>query len=393
MTYNIKGRIIVKKSKIESIDRFHPWIFSGAIKTVEGNPAEGDLVEVYDHHDRFLAIGHYGNQSIAVRILSFSPIKDLGDLFQNRIKSAYDFRCRLGFPSHQTNAFRLIFAEADLLPGLIIDYYNGLVMIEYHSRGMVNHENEILQALLSLRHDLPIYTVLAYEKNTQPSSKKCIWGKEPFEELYFFLENGLTFLLPWKEGQKTGFFLDQRENRSLLKQISQNKNVLNMFSYTGSFSIYALKGNALSVTSVDSSQKAIEVYQETLKVNGFSQQPAFVEDAFDFLESLEPNMFDIIVLDPPAFAKHIQHRHHALLGYRRINELAIRKIKKGGHIFTFSCSQAVSMTQFIGAITSAAIHEGRHIRVVSYLNQSHCHAYSVFHPEGSYLKGLWLYVE
>lgn len=393
MKHNIKAHIIVKKSKIESIERFHPWIFSGAIKSIEGNPEEGDLVEVYDHHGKFLALGHYGKQTIAVRILSFTPVEDFQELFSRRIKSAFNFRSNLGFPSSQTNAFRLVYAEADQLPGLIIDYYGGLMMIEYHSRGMVKHEKEILHALLELQKDLPISSVIAFEKNLHAPEKKCIWGTEPQEELHPFVENDLTFLLPWKDGQKTGFFIDQRENRILLARLSRGKDVLNMFSYTGSFSLYALKGGAHMVVSVDSSKKAIDIYQETLHLNGFLPQPAFVEDAFDFLQSMESDKFDIIVLDPPAFAKHIEHRHHALLGYKRINEAALKKIRRNGYLLTFSCSQAISPTQFTGAVTSAAIQAGRHIRVVSHLTQAPCHAYSIYHPEGSYLKGLLLYVE
>jgi len=395
MKPEVTARIILKKSKIESIERFHPWIFSGAIKNIEGKPEDGDLVEVYDHHDKFLGIGFYAPQTIAVRLLSLTPVDDVEKLIEEKIFNAFLLRKRLNLFSPQNNAFRLVYAEGDLLPGLIADYYNGLLMIEYHARGMEKLEKILINAFLKLRDNLPMHHMVTYIKShpAEKLNKQVVWGNGHLDPVINFQENGYTFLLPWHDGQKTGFFLDQRENRKLLERISHGRDVLNMFCYTGSFSIYALKGGARSVVSVDSSDKALHLYKQTLEINGLPEQPAVEADAMDYLTELEKNTFDLIILDPPAFAKHIQNRHHALIGYKRINAAALSKIRKGGYLLTFSCSQAISFTQFQGAVTSAAIQAKRHVRVLAHLSQAHCHAYSIFHPEGSYLKGLWLYVE
>lgn len=392
----IAGKIILKKGKEISIQRFHPWIFSGAIQKLEGNIEDGCWVEVRDSKSTTLGFGHYQNGSIAVRMLSFLSSSPDTSFFEDKFREALRTRNASGLPSQHTTAFRLIHGEGDALPGLIIDYYDGVAIVQAHSVGMHADRNQIASALPKI---LPDIKAIYYK------SQSTLPGKMRDEEQngyllgmgavpHIILENDNKFLIDWEEGQKTGFFLDQRENRKLLGNFSKGKNVLNTFCYTGGFSVYALNAEASLVHSVDASEKAIALTRKNLELNGFNSNihTCYAVDTFDFLKD-KKDFYDVIILDPPAFAKHRDARHQAVRGYQRLNTEAMKVIKPGGIIFTFSCSQVVDRQLFYDTIVSSAIQAGRQIKVLHHLSQPADHPVSIFHPEGEYLKGLVLYVE
>ena len=388
-----KALLKIKTGKVEAIKRFHPWVFSGAIKSIDGNPKEGDLVRIETNHGVFLALGHYGSRSIAARIICWQDREIDADFWRERVESSWNYRKSLGLVDHpESNVFRLIHAEGDSCPGLIADYYNGVVVLEFHSLGMENSAEMISTALQEVLKDK--LTAIVATSKTKDAKMRLLYGVEP-ELPYTVQENTLQFLINWREGQKTGFFIDQRENRQKLANYSQKKKVLNMFSYTGAFSVYALKAGAEQVVSVDSSNKAIEMCEANLKANNFDLKanPCIVSDAMEYLKQMPKNEFDVIVLDPPAFAKRSDARHNAIQGYKRLNAEAISKIKNGGFLFTFSCSQVVERHHFNSAVMAGALGSGRKVRIVEQLSQSACHAHSIYHHEGFYLKGLLLYIE
>ena len=392
--------IQLKPKKEESLQRFHPWLFSGAIQRIEGNPAEGDLVEVLDTNRNFLAIGHYQIGSIAVRVVSFENIPVDNDFWSNKIKHAYSMRVSLGLVAgERNNTFRLVHGEGDSLPGLIVDVYDDTAVMQAHSVGM----HEIRQTLAEcIVNNVPqvknVYykseTTLPFNAPITPEDGYLI-GQETTD--LSAIENGLKFHVDWLRGQKTGFFIDQRENRSLLERYSAGKSVLNMFCYTGGFSVYALRGGATLVHSVDSSAKAIDLTDKNVEAN-FPNDPrhkSFDEDAFKFLNNMEHNeqKYDLIILDPPAFAKHRDAIRNALKGYKRLNAKAFEQIKPGGILFTFSCSQVITKDQFRLAVFSAAAESKRNVRILHQLSQPADHPINIYHPEGEYLKGLVLWVE
>ena len=388
----------LKNGKEQSVKRLHPWIFSGAIKNFEPQPHEGEIVEVFSATDEYLCTGYFQIGSIAVRVLSFSRENIEFDFWKSRISSAFKTRQTLGFIDNDgTNAFRLVSAEGDGLPGLIIDYYDGVAVCQFHTVAMYNarhHITKALQDVLGLR----LTGVFNKSSDTLPFKAKVSREDEPLwgdVSPRVILEYRNKFIIDWINGQKTGFFLDQRENRKLVEQYSKDKAVLNMFCYTGGFSVYAIRGGATKVVSVDSSQKAIDLTNENVSLNFGMKAPhhkAEVADAFDYLKHIE-NMYDLIILDPPAFAKHNDVLDNALQGYKRINARAIKAIKPGGILFTFSCSQVVSKENFRKSVFAAAANVGRPVKVLHQLTQPADHAFSIYHPEGEYLKGLVVQVE
>jgi 23S rRNA (cytosine1962-C5)-methyltransferase len=393
----ITNKIILKKGKEYSIERFHPWIFSGAIQKMEGSVTDGCWVEVLNFKNKTLGFGHYQNGSIAVRMVSFGEQVPAENFWETKLSNALKMRNNSGLPAIDTDAFRLIHGEGDGLPGLIIDYYNGAAVLQAHDVGMHNDRQKIAQALAAVLGE-SLKTVYYKSHGTLPGKLR---DAQQDEYLYgssiaahAVTENGNKFLIDWEEGQKTGFFLDQRENRKLLGDFSKGKKVLNTFCYTGGFSVYALHAGAELVHSVDASEKAIALTRKNLELNGYDPNihACFAEDTFDFLKDKQ-NEYDVIVLDPPAFAKHRDARHQAVKGYQRLNTEAMKKIKPGGIIFTFSCSQVVDRQLFYDTIVSAAIQASRQIKVLHHLSQPADHPVSIFHPEGEYLKGLVLYVE
>lgn len=393
MNITPKARLILKTGKIESLNRFHPWVFSGAIKRIEGEPKEGDLVELYDNHDHFLALGHYGESSIVARILTFKNEEIDHDFFRKKFETAWAYRQSLHLLREDNNVFRLMHGEADGLPGLIVDFYKGVAVMEFHSAGMESMADGLATALAEACKG-EVKTIVSKSKSTKENGSKLLLGTEPALP-HEIVENGNKFLVNWSEGQKTGFFIDQRENRQMVKEFSKGRKVLNMFGYTGGFSVYALAGGAQQVVTVDSSEKAMELCRQNIALNNFDpqQNPCIAKDALDYLKEMPDGEFDLIILDPPAYAKRVDARHNAIQGYKRLNAEALAKIKSGGFLFTYSCSQVVERNHFNGAITAAAIAAGRKVRVVAQLSQASCHGHTLFHPEGFYLKGLMLYVE
>lgn len=390
-------KVFLKPKKEESLLRFHPWVFSGAIQSFEGQPEEGDLVEVYGAHNRYLGIGHFQIGSIAVRILSFQQQEIDQAFWENRIRIAYELRktLRLTASAHN-NTYRLVHGEGDNLPGLVIDMYAHTAVMQAHSVGMHRARHQIAEALKQILGDTlqNIYykseATLPYKANLGSEDGYLLGGD--VEDIA--LENGLRFCVDWQKGQKTGFFVDQRENRSLLEHYAKDRAVLNMFCYTGGFSFYAMRGGAKVVHSVDSSAKAIALTNKNVSLNfpGDPRHQAFAEDAFKYLEHMGSN-YDLIILDPPAFAKHKDVLRNALQGYRKLNAIAFEKIKPGGILFTFSCSQVVNKEHFRLAVFSAAAQSGRSVRILHQLTQPADHPVNIYHPEGEYLKGLVLYVE
>lgn len=389
-------KIILKRGKEESLQRFHPWVFSGAIAHIDNGIEEGDIVDVYSNDGNFIAVGHYQIGSIAVRVLDFAQRTIDKAFFAERLQKALELRKSIGLIRPDNNAFRLVHGEGDFLPGLVIDVYDKTAVVQAHSPGMHFARDIIASALVDITGGVlcNVYykseTTLPYKAELDPQNDYIIGSYDS----NIAVENGLKFRVDWLRGQKTGFFVDQRDNRSLLEHYSQGRSVLNMFCYTGGFSFYALRGNAKLVHSVDSSAKAIQLTNENVELNfpGDKRHQAFEEDAFKFLNGID-GKYDLIVLDPPAFAKHKSALKNALVGYRKLNAKAFDKIRPGGILFTFSCSQAVSKEQFRLAVFSAAAQSGRKVRILHQLTQPADHPVSIYHPEGEYLKGLVLYVE
>ena len=391
-----RATVILKSGKDQSLRRFHPWIFSGAIKKIEGVAREGEVVDLVDNKGEFLACGHYQEGSIAVRVLSFER-EEIGPSFwDRRMSAAWRLREKLGLTGQgDINVFRWVNAEGDGLPGLIIDYYGGAVVVQMHSIGMFRSMEAILKSMMKISGDR-IHTVYNKSASTLPereggSRSAHLTGDAAEGEV---VENGYRFRVNWVEGQKTGFFIDQREHRNLVGSWSEGRQVLNMFGYTGGFSVYAMGGGAEQVHSVDSSGRAIDMTGEHMEMNfpGASRHTSSVEDAFSFLGSME-GRYDLVVLDPPAFAKHHKVLSNALQGYKRLNQAALERMPSGGVLFTFSCSQAVSRENFRKSIFAAAANARRRVRILYQLSQPPDHPVSIFHPEGEYLKGLVLEVE
>lgn len=389
--------IYLKRGKEESLLRFHPWVFSGAIHHADAGIQEGETVRVIASTGDFIAVGHYQVGSIAVRVLSFSDITIDQSFWRERLAAAITMRCHIGIADNpENNTYRLVHGEGDWLPGLVIDCYGSTAVMQAHSVGMHLNRIDICQALTDVmggRIQQVYYkseTTLPYKAHLEEEDG-FIYGHTDDD---IAVENGLKFHVDWLRGQKTGFFVDQRENRSLLEHYSKDKSVLNMFCYTGGFSVYAMRGGAKCVHSVDSSAKAIEITNNNIGLNfpGDPRHQAYCEDAFRFLEE-KKDKYDIVVLDPPAFAKHRAALHNALKGYIRLNAKGIRLVKEGGLLFTFSCSQAVSKDQFRSAVFTAAAQSGRKVRIIHQLHQPADHPINIYHPEGEYLKGLVLYVE
>lgn len=445
-------KIILRKGREDSLLRFHPWVFSGAIAQIVGEPAEGDIVGVFSQSGEFLAYGHYQVGSIAVRVLSFAGEDVLSpDFWRNMIARALRVRVAAGLatsvpnptlptaehaqaalehiesvpepvevpadtelPLRQaqrpevesqrsalTNCYRLIHGEGDGLPGLIIDYYDGVCVMQAHSVGMFRAKGAICEALKSV---FGPSLKAVYDKSSGTAPFKAgldlvdgyLYRSESFsDDEQVVLENGHRFFVNWTEGQKTGFFLDQRENRALVGKYSRGRNVLNLFCYTGGFSVYALGAGAVHVDSVDSSRKAVDMVERNMSLNGFepSRYTGYCADAIEFLRNVPEDKYDLMIVDPPAFAKHRGALNNALRAYQRLNAAAISKVASGGLVFTFSCSQVVDKEAFALAVFSAAAQTGRSVRILDRLNQPADHAVNIYHPEGEYLKGLLLYVE
>ena len=389
-------KIVLKSGKDQSPLRFHPWIFSGAIKKIYGEPVEGDVVDIFDNKNNLLGVGHYAPGSIAVRILAFEKVDPDINFFREKIRSAIDYRKAIGiFNNPLTNVFRLVHAEGDNLPGLIIDYYNGVAVMQMHSIGMYRMRNEIntiLQELLGSSL-IAVYdkseNTIPFMSGVKPESGFLFGSSEPM----IVTENGLKFKIDWTSGQKTGFFIDQRENRKLLELYTSGRDVLNMFGYTGAFSVYAMK-NAKTVHTVDSSESAIKLAAENINLNFGDDQrhKSFKVDAFEYLNDIK-DKYDLIILDPPAFAKHHNVLSNALQGYKRLNIRAIEQIRPGGIIFTFSCSQVVTRENFRKSVFAAAANTGRKVRIIHQLVQPPDHPVNIYHPESEYLKGLVIHVE
>lgn len=390
--------IRLKRGKEESLDRFHPWVFSGAIaEPLPEGLEEGETVTVHAADGRLIGVGHFQIGSIAVRILDFGADRIAPDFFRRRLTSALKLRRALSLARSDNNAYRLVHGEGDFLPGLVVDIYGPTAVIQAHSPGMHYARMQVAEALV----ELPglgvrnVYykseTTLPYKAHLDPQNTYLIGNYETSTAT----ENGLQFNIDWLRGQKTGFFLDQRDNRDLLGRYSRGRKVLNMFCYTGGFSVYALRGGAETVHSVDSSEKAITLTDANVELNfpGTDRHRSFAEDAFKYLDNMQSGEYDLIILDPPAFAKHRSALRNALRGYQRLNAKAFEKIAPGGILFTFSCSQAVSREQFRLAVFSAAAQSKRRIRILHQLTQPADHPVNIYHPEGEYLKGLVLYVE
>ncbi|MEQ8425906.1 MAG: class I SAM-dependent rRNA methyltransferase [Cyclobacteriaceae bacterium] len=390
---NIAGSLVLKKGKEVSVKRFHPWVFSGAIQAQNGENSDGDWVSITDSAHVTLGYGHYHNGTIAARILSFGESAPSSNFYLDKIKACYQQRNDSGVISNQTNAYRLVNGEGDELSGLIIDFYNGVAVVQAHSIGMYRDKELIADALKEiLLENLKAIYLKAPSASKNIQSDGYFFGMSTVPHIIKEFDN--KFYVDWESGQKTGFFLDQRDNRKLLTQYCQNKVVLNKFCYTGGFSIYAIRGDATLVHYVDASEKAIELTRKNIELNGFSAEknPSYTIDTFEYLKDKKDH-YDVIILDPPAFAKHKSAKHQAMKGYQRLNAEAFRVIKPGGIIFTFSCSQVIHRQLFYDTIVSAAIQSGRRIKVLHHLSQPADHPVSVYHPEGTYLKGLVLYVE
>jgi 23S rRNA (cytosine1962-C5)-methyltransferase len=389
------SRIVLHDRKVDAVKRFHPWIFSGAIKTKDAQIKEGEIVEVYSNSGEYLATGHYNPGNIAVKIFSFQKVENLDRLFLEKFQNAYLLRKQIGLAANeQTNCYRLINAEGDGLPGLIVDWYNGTAVVQAYSLGMYEARSFIVECLQKVYgQDLKAI----YDKSASVLSKTHLQAENEYlfgtREEGKVLEYGHHFYVDWEEGQKTGFFIDQRDNRALLAKYVTGKRVLNTFCYSGGFSVYAVKAGATFLHSVDSSAKAVEWASHNVALNNPSQIPheTSTVDVFDFLKTSGED-YDVIILDPPAFAKNLSARHQAVMAYKRLNKLALAKVRSQGILFTFSCSQVVGLDHFKGAVTAAAIESGKQIRILHHLTQPPDHPVSIYHPEGLYLKGLVLMV-
>ena len=388
--------IFLKRGKEDSLRRFHPWIFSGAIHHMSEEPEEGELVEVFTSENEYIATGHYQIGSIMVRVLTFEHEPIDQSFYEKKLSIAQDVRHRIGVIGGNNNTYRLVHGEGDNLPGLVIDIYGNTAVMQAHSVGMHTDRKIIAQALKAVMGDA--LKNIFYKSETTLPFKAELGQENGFllggDTDDVAMENGLKFHVDWLRGQKTGFFVDQRDNRSLLERYSKGRKVLNMFCYTGGFSFYAMRGGAELVHSVDSSQKAIDLTKANVELNfpNDARHEAFAEDAFKFLDQMQ-TPYDLIILDPPAFAKHKDALRNALKGYTRLNKKAFEKIQPGGILFTFSCSQAVNKDQFRTAVFTAAASAGRNVRILHQLHQPADHPINIYHPEGEYLKGLVLYVE
>lgn len=409
MTQN-KTLVKLLPRKEESILRFHPWIFSGAIASVEGEVYDGAIVQVASHKGEPLGIGHWADGSIAVRMLSFISNEEIDASFwENRLSAALELRIKMELirskddRRKENDVYRLIHGEGDQLPGLIIDIYGQTAVIQSHSMGMHLCREAITDAIVAVYQDLlpssPLQAVYYKSSGTLPTKESRELCEDGFlyghSEATPVLENGIQFLPDWIRGQKTGFFIDQRENRELVEQYAKGKTILNAFCYTGGFSLYALRGDAKQVDSLDSSSKAMYLTDKHIELNygDCPRHHSITQDAFEYLDQMPERQYDMIILDPPAFAKHRRVLKNALIGYRRINSQAFKKIAPGGILFTFSCSQAVSKEEFRLAVFTAAAASGRHVRILHQLTQPIDHPINIYHPEGEYLKGLVLQVE
>lgn len=389
--------IILKPRKEESILRQHPWVFSGAISSLPENIEEGELVKVLSSDGRILGTGHFQIGSIAVRLLEFGDREIGDDFFRKRLASAFLLRQSLGLIREDNTCFRLVHGEGDFLPGLVIDIYGDTAVVQAHSPGMHFERQRIAEALTEMPEARirNVYykseTTLPYKARLDPQNDYIIGRFDG----NIAIENGLRFNIDWLRGQKTGFFVDQRENRALLEKFAKGRTVLNMFCYTGGFSVYAMRGGALSVDSVDSSAKAASLTDANIELNfpGDKRHKTHATDAFRYLAEMEKDRYDLIILDPPAFAKHRSALKNGLIGYRKLNAKAFEKIKSGGVLFTFSCSQVVTREMFRLAVFTAASQSGRKVRILHQLTQPADHPVDISHPEGEYLKGLVLYVE
>ena len=390
--------IKLRRGKDEAVRRCHPWIFSGAIETAAPNLQAGDLVTVVDYKNEILGTGFAEAGNIAVKLLCFDNRKINASFWKERLEKAFELRKMMGLVDNQhTNCYRLVHSEGDNLPGLIIDVYGKTAVVQAQTEGMALNIKSISDMLLNI-DGLNINSV--YNKSSEAMQRM---GKDAVDDGYLFgeksddyvLENDSKFLIDWEEGQKTGFFLDQRNNRDLVRKLAKDKNVLNTFCYTGGFSVTALRGGANKVVSVDCSKKAIAACEKNISLNGFDtiENPSVAEDAKLFLQNMKKGEFDLIILDPPAFAKNHKSLHRGLQGYKFINAEAIKKIKEGGLLFTFSCSQAVDKAQFQSVVLSAAIEAGRKAQIIFQLDQPEDHPVNIFHPEGAYLKGLVLKID
>ncbi len=389
-------KIILHPKKERSLKLFHPWVFSGAVAKTDGNPSEGDIVEIFTHEDEYIATGHFHNGSIKVRIFSFERTDAGEDFWLNKLLYAYQLRKNLGLIENKnTNMYRLVHGEGDNLPGLIIDIYGSIAVIQTHTIGM----HKVLPDILaSLKKIYGINLEAVYDKSMDTMGKQL--GEQVNNRFLMgdiqekvLLENDILFNVNWVQGQKTGFFLDQKENRKLLEKYSEGKKVLNTFSYSGGFSMYALKGGASIVHSVDSSKKAVELSEINAQLNGFGERHSvFAIDVFDFLKKTEEK-YDIIILDPPAFAKHLSAVENAMIGYRNLNTEGFKRVKEGGILFTFSCSQVIDRVLFRKLVFQAAAQAKRKVRIIHQLSQGPDHPVSIYHPEGEYLKGLVMVVD
>lgn len=399
-------KITLHSGKDHSLKRFHPWVFSGAIKKISLPPDhpgedvnEGDVVEVYSSQNELLGMGHFQIGSIAIRMFSFEKVEPDFAFWKSKLQKAYDFRIQLGLANNpNTNCYRLFFGEGDGIPGLVIDFYNGTAVFQSHSIGMHLIKPLLVDVLKEIMDDA---LTAVYDKSEDTMPKQApikapngyLWKKdEASTGETIAIENGHKFYVDWESGQKTGFFLDQRDNRTLLGSYSANKTVLNTFCYTGGFSVYAANMGAKEVHSIDISKKAVELTDRNIELNEIKNHTSFAMDTFEFLKHRE-NTYDIIVLDPPAFAKHQNVKHNAVMGYKRLNYEAIKQIKPGGLLFTFSCSQVVDKNTFNSTVMAAAIEAGRKVRVLHHLSQPPDHCVNIFHPEGEYLKGLVVHIE
>ena len=402
-------QVRLRKGKEESLKRFHPWVFSGAIAQIDEGIAEGEIVRVVTNSGDFIAVGHYQEGSIAVRVLTFSDVQIDDEFWHSRLLSALQMRQAIGIADNpNNNTYRLVHGEGDNLPGLIIDVYGQTAVMQAHSIGMHLCRKDIARALVDVMESRVAHIYYKSETTLPFMTADDMIATPHFDtdevlkngflvggsDDNIATENGLKFRVDWLKGQKTGFFVDQRENRSLLEKFSKGKRVLNMFCYTGGFSFYAMRGGAELVHSVDSSAKAIELTKQNVELNfpGDARHEAYCEDAFKYLERAGSN-YNLIILDPPAFAKHRGALHNALKGYTRLNQKALEKIEKGGILFTFSCSQVVTKDHFRNAVFTAAALAKRKVRILHQLHQPADHPINIYHPEGEYLKGLVLYVE
>ncbi len=390
--------VYLKRGKEDSLKRFHPWIFSGAINSMDENIEDGDIVRVFTNDNAFIATGFFQIGSIAVRVLSFSDIEINDEFWYRRLSAAYSMRKALGIINEDYNTtFRLFHGEGDYIPGLIVDCYGDTAVMQAHNVGIHVFRHDICKAIVAVTGGR-IKNVYYKSETTLPykaeidSSNGFIYGSMNTDVT---IENGLKFHVDWLKGQKTGFFVDQRENRKLLEMYSRDKNVLNMFCYTGGFSVYAMRGGAKTVHSVDSSSKAIELTNQNVALNfpDDKRHTAFCEDAFKYLDNNCQEQYDLVILDPPAFAKHRNAIHNALKGYTRLNQKGLQHIKSGGILFTFSCSQIITKDNFRNAVFTAAVQANRKVRILHQLHQPSDHPINIYHPEGEYLKGLVLYVE